>query len=132
MNSQQMHMMQMHGQPHPQQMPMHPQQMHMMQQQQHHQQQMMLQQQQHQAQQQQQQQQQQQPQGRQPQEDKLVVKVKELIGGQLKEKWNETLKEASKKGLIDFIHTKNTTCIKSAIANFTFFFDIKMSISCVE
>merc|ERR1719414_1864006 len=67
-------------------------------QQQQQQQQVMLQQQQQQQQQQvmmQQQQVQQQP--RQSQEDKLVSKARELINGPLKEKWNNTVKEASQR-----------------------------------
>merc|ERR1719282_2074601 len=81
MNSQQMHMMQMQQQQQQQQM---------MLQQQQQQQQMMMQQQQV-----QQQNQQQQP--RQSQEDKLVSKARELINGPLKEKWNNTVKEASQR-----------------------------------
>ena len=61
----------------------------MMQQQQQQQHQMMLQQQQQHA------AAQQPSQARQPQEDKVLVKVKELIEKKLRDKWNLTLKEAS-------------------------------------
>jgi len=87
MNPQQMHMMQMQQQQQQQQQ----QQMMLQQQQQQQQQHMIMQQQQQQA----QQQQQQQP--RQSQEDKLVSKARELINGPLKEKWNNTVKEASQR-----------------------------------
>ena len=109
MNPQQMHMMhpdqrvmQMR-QPFPDQqhpMPMHPHQIMMQQQQQQQKQhQMMLQQQQQHA------VAQQPSQARQPQEDKVLVKVKELIEKKLRDKWNLTLKEASHKlyanGMLD-------------------------------
>ena len=105
MNPQQMHMMHLDqrvmqmrqsfpDQQHP--MPMHPHQIMMQQQQQH---QMMLQQQQQHA------VAQQPSQARQPEEDKVLVKVKELIEKTLRDKWNLTLKEASHKlyanGMLD-------------------------------
>ena len=97
MNPQQMHMMHLDqrvmqmrqsfpDQQHP--MPMHPHQIMMQQQQQY---QMMLQQQQQHA------VAQQPSQARQPEEDKVLVKVKELIEKTLRDKWNLTLKEASHK-----------------------------------
>ena len=59
------------------------------------------------------QQQQQQQQRPQPQEDRYVSKVRELVGGPLKDKWQETLKEASNKLLLNGIQDSGTGTPKS-------------------